>query len=144
MTGAYGNQVVNGGGSLTAGGGAAGVVETLPESRVGTPNHTISSDKGVDIGRSVLAKVHTVVPNNGSILQHQRQVIISNMAAVPTTGAAAATQVSAVPLQQGGMQIMNMRPAQGNIMQPQQVRSFPPRMILNSQMLQGRVPGQVS
>lgn len=58
-----------------------------------------------------------------------------NMAAVPpTTGAV-------TPLQPG-MQIMNMRPPQGHVLQPQQVRSLAPRMILSQQMIQNVRPGQ--
>lgn len=60
------------------------------------------------------------------------------MATVPTTGAA---QVAAVPIQQG-MQIMNVRPSQGNLLQPQQVRSLAPRMILSPQVIQNVRPGQ--
>ncbi|XP_018011354.1 transcription initiation factor TFIID subunit 4 [Hyalella azteca] len=63
------------------------------------------------------------------------------MAAVPTTGAAGAAHVTAVPLQQG-MQIMNVRPTQGSLLQPQQVRSLAPRMILSPQVLHNVRPGQ--
>lgn len=114
MTGAQGNQVVNGGALRPSGGGEAGggVLDALPEGGRSIVQQQVD-------GR-LLGKVQQV---NGSIQG-------LNMAAVPTSTA------------QPGMQIVNMRPAQGNLLQPQQVRSLAPRMIINSQMIQNARAGQ--
>ena len=73
-----------------------------------------------------------MITSNQFILKNSHlHFFFTEMAAVPTSGAPA--QVS-MP-----MQLMAMRPSQNSVMQPQQVRSLTPRMILSPQVLQNAV-----
>ena len=122
MTGAYNNQLMNGS-SLQPGNTA------LLEAIVQQGHSNVTSVPSTSLSR-IANKVNLI---NGTV-KAATPVGISTMTTVPTSGAPA--QVT-LPVQQG-MQLMTMRP-QAGVMQPQQVRSLTPRMILNPQVLQNAV-----
>ncbi|KAF2354536.1 TAFH/NHR1 [Trinorchestia longiramus] len=110
-------------------------------SSVSSSNRSVSSSSKSSVSSSSVS--NSSLNKAGIKCTQDKVVTVLDMAAVPTTGAAGAAQVTAVPIQQG-MQIMNVRPTQGSIIQPQQVRSLAPRMILNPQMLRPGQPGVLS